>query len=167
MKVGGQEQRGLFYLISLMMKGMIFLMSIVYCSIISCQGTGAGTLGSLGIYSYNVSFEEIEEKLDSLESSVLTVPSEFQDQLNWSEKGYDFLQYWTFYWESNGEQNMMWISKIENQNQTQIAVRQVYDFKNSKWIKAVNVSSENKIRYSKQFEENVLSRLNLYYEYKN
>ncbi|MBL7897729.1 MAG: hypothetical protein JNJ99_04265, partial [Crocinitomicaceae bacterium] len=117
MKVGGQEQRGLFYLISLMMKGMIFLMSIVYCSIISCQGTGAGTLGSLGIYSYNVSFEEIEEKLDSLESSVLTVPSEFQDQLNWSEKGYDFLQYWTFYWESNGEQNMMCISKIENQNQ--------------------------------------------------
>ncbi|MBI3134507.1 MAG: hypothetical protein HYZ14_07490 [Bacteroidetes bacterium] len=132
----------------------------------SCQDLGAGTLGSLGVYKIDENRETVKQKLDSLLSDdKFKVPEEYQDYLNWDERGYSFLTYWTVYYKEDNSEIMYWISLSKNSVETQVYIRQVFDFESNKWIKAVDVKKEDRDMFNSSFEKNVIQILGSSYAF--
>lgn len=128
-----------------------------------------GTLGGFNIVSFPVSKKKIETAFDNLYSDYpqYKIPSKWEEQNNWSKRGYNFLESRIFYFKEKPEE-MYYISFIgeeetlKDTTHIDIAIRSVFIGSKRKWLKQEDFSKEEENRIQARFKTEIISKLEKY-----
>ncbi len=138
---------------------------LLFFTLISCDGT----LGGFNIVSFPVSKKRIEIAIDSLYSKnpEYKIPAKWEEQNNWSKRGYDFLESRIFYFKEKPEE-MYYISFIgeeetfKDTTHIDIAIRSVFVGRKMDWLKQEDFSKEEESRIQTRFKTEIISKLEKY-----
>lgn len=143
---------------------------LAHCVICSCC-MSCGTLGGIGNGKYfPTSKKYLEIAIDSLYSKQpeYKVPKKWEIYNSWSERGYDFLEGKIFYFRYPPEE-MYYVTFIGDSTaladttKVGIGIQAVYNENNhGKWLLNNDLSSKEKERIEKRFDNEIISKLEKY-----
>ncbi|KIA97079.1 hypothetical protein [Flavobacterium sp. KMS] len=128
-----------------------------------------GTLGGFSTIRFPTSKAKIKIAIDSLYSKYpeYKIPSKWDDNDNWSKRGYDFLESHIFYFKDTPEE-MYYISFIGDEEtfkdttHIDIAIRSVFTNRNQKWLKQEEFGKDEENRIQTRFKNEIVSKLEKY-----
>ena len=145
------------------MKKFIFIF-FVSNYIISC-GPLAGTLGGFHERTFPIEKQRFIKCLDSLYGKYpeYIIPSKWEFQNDWSQRGYNFLESRIFYFKSFPEEMYyVTIQDTENSSSTKnigIAVRSVFKGNANRWYLNDDCDSKERKRIENRFDTEIITKL--------
>jgi hypothetical protein len=124
---------------------------------------GCGTLGGWDDICFSVPKKTFEVQMDSLfiQHPEYKIPQKWNDLNDWSERGYDFLESWIFYFPSSPEE-MYYVTIVTDpanstELKTTIAIRSVN--MGDRWFNHDEVNEKERERIEARFEKEIVSKL--------
>ncbi|MFC5682023.1 hypothetical protein ACYE2N_09500 [Flavobacterium sp. MAHUQ-51] len=145
--------------------------SIILIIFLLTSCIGAGTLGGFDLRTFPVSKRKIVLAIDTLYKHYpeYKIPDKWKIYDDWHKRGYDFLDSRIFYFKKYPEE-MYYVTFYGDANdsiqvdttKTSLSIRTYHNEQFNRWIKEENCNSKEKKRIQKRFDEEIISKVELY-----
>lgn len=150
---------------SILFKYKFFISFFIIVVFVSCDGT----LGGFNTVSFPVSKKKLEIALDSLysEHPEYILPNKWEENNDWSKRGYDFLDSRIFYFKEEPEE-MYYISFIGDKStfkdttHIDIAIRSVFIADKYNWFMEEDFNQNEIDRIELRFMNEIILKLEKY-----